>query len=151
MQNAIISDTSCLILLTKIGELELLQKLYGKIITTHEVALEYGEKLPAWIELKDPQNKNYQVILETQLDKGEASAIALSIENKNSVLIIDELKGRKCAISLGLNVTGTLGIIVEAKLSGIIPSAKTLLEKIKLTNFRVSNDLEKIILLKVNE
>ncbi|MDI9365773.1 MAG: hypothetical protein QM541_12535 [Flavobacterium sp.] len=47
MQKAIIADTSCLILLTNIQELDLLQKLFGNIITTNEVAEEYGLPLPS--------------------------------------------------------------------------------------------------------
>lgn len=51
MHKAIISDTSCLILLEKIGELELLRKLFGVVITTEEVASEFGLPLPSWIEI----------------------------------------------------------------------------------------------------
>ena len=59
MHKAIISDTSCLILLDKIGELEILNKLFGTIITTIEVASEFGQPLPSWIEIKEPTDKNY--------------------------------------------------------------------------------------------
>ena len=64
MHNAIISDTSCLILLEKIGELELLQKLFGVIVTTQEVADEFGLSLPSWIEIKTPSDKKYQPVTE---------------------------------------------------------------------------------------
>ena len=50
MHKIIISDTSCLIILSKIGELDLLQKLYKTIVTTLEIAEEFGEELPNWIE-----------------------------------------------------------------------------------------------------
>jgi predicted nucleic acid-binding protein len=43
MPKAIISDTSCFIILTNIGELELLQKVYGQIVTTPEIVAEFGE------------------------------------------------------------------------------------------------------------
>ncbi len=52
MPKTIISDTSCFIILTKIGELDLLAKSYGNVITTIEVATEYGEFLPEWVEIK---------------------------------------------------------------------------------------------------
>ena len=78
MQKVIISDTSCLILLEKIGELELLNKLFGNIITTPEVANEFGLPLPSWVEIKKVADENYQAIIEASVDKGEASAIALS-------------------------------------------------------------------------
>jgi len=50
MHKTIISDTSCLILLDKIGELEILNKLFGTITTTAEVAEEFGQQLPAWLK-----------------------------------------------------------------------------------------------------
>lgn len=151
MHNAIISDASCLILLDKIGELELLHKLYGTIITTEEVALEFGNPLPSWLEIKQPVNKNYQSIIEASLDRGEASAIALAIEYEECLLIIDDLKGRKFAYKLGIAIIGTLGIILDAKLAGIIPSVNQLLIKIKQTNFRLTERLELWILNRAGE
>jgi predicted nucleic acid-binding protein len=46
MHKTIISDTSCLIILTNIGEIELLHKVYGQIVTTIDIATEFGETLP---------------------------------------------------------------------------------------------------------
>ena len=46
MPKIIISDTSCFIVLTNIGELDLLYKVYGRIITTIDIATEFGETLP---------------------------------------------------------------------------------------------------------
>ncbi len=151
MPKIIISDASCLILLDKIGELEILNKLFGIIITTSEVAKEFGQPLPSWFEIRDPKDKNYQSIIQTSLDKGEASAIALAIELDDCLLIIDDLKGRKFAHQLGLIIIGTIGVVVDAKLSGIIPSVKPIIRKIKATNFRMTKQLEEIILKKAGE
>lgn len=81
MPKTIVSDTSCFIILTNIGELDLLQKVYGQIITTAEVAFEFGETLPSWVEINAAADKYRQKILELQLDKGEASAGCLSFGN----------------------------------------------------------------------
>lgn len=151
MQKIIISDTSCLILLDNIGELNLLHKLYGTIITTEEVKLEFGKELPEWFEIKEPKDKNYQAIIENSVDKGEASTIALAIEYDDCLLIIDDLKGRKFAQQLGLHIIGTMGIIVDAKLSGFISSIKPTIQKIKNTNFRISEHIQKIMLIKAGE
>lgn len=151
MQKAIISDTSCFILLDNINEFNLLKSLYGTIITTPEVEAEYGNPLPEWVKIKEPTNKTYQSIIEVTVDRGEASAIALAIEIDDCLLIIDDLKGRKYAKQLGLPIIGTIGLIVDAKLFGIIPSIKPLLEKIKQTNFRISEQLESILLIKAGE
>ena len=120
-------------------------------MTTSIVAAEFGEGLPEWIYIQDPNNKQHQLILETSLDKGEASAIALAMEKADCLLIIDELKGRKLARQLGLNITGTLGVIADAKIREHITSVKPLLQRIRQTNFRLSESLEKAILRQVGE
>lgn len=71
MQKIILSDTSCLILLEMIGELDLLHEVFGNILITQEVADEFGLPLPKWISVQNPVNKNYQKILEASVDKGE--------------------------------------------------------------------------------
>ena len=85
------------------------------------------------------------------MDKGEASAIALTSEHENSLLIIDEIKGRKAAKEMGINVTGSLGVLVAAKKIGHIQAVKPLIEKIQKTNFRISEELTERVLEKVNE
>jgi len=142
MHKIIISDTSCFIILTNIGELHLLQKLYSKITTTVEIATEFGEPLPEWVEILSVKSKDTQRLLEMQIDKGESSAIALALEISDSLLILDDIKARKVATQLGLSITGTLGIIIKAKLEGIIPSVIPILNKIKQTDFRLSNEVE---------
>jgi predicted nucleic acid-binding protein len=151
MQKVIISDTSCLILLEKIGELNLLHQLFGSVVITSAIAQEFTMDLPEWLSVEDPENKQYQRILEASLDRGEASAIAFAIEHPGCLLIIDDYKGRKFAEKLGITITGSLGIIIEARLSGHIPSVKPLLRKIQDTNFRLSDALIKRALDKANE
>lgn len=134
----VIADTSCFILLDKIKELSLLQKVFGQIITTREIANEFGKDFPDWVEVKEITDLHYLAVLELEIDKGEASAITLAIEFDSSLLIIDDRKGRKLAERLGLNYTGTLGVLLRAKERRIIPKIKPILEKIQLTNFRFS-------------
>jgi len=102
MQKVIISDTSCLILLQNIGELEILHKLFGTITTTKEVAIEFGLPLPDWISINSAQNKKYQSIIESVVDIGEASAIALAVECDESLLIINDLKQGNLQTTWGL-------------------------------------------------
>jgi len=142
MHKTIISDTSCLIVLTNISQLDLLQKVYGKITTTIEIVTEYGEPLPDWVEIERVKDNYRQQLLEMQVDAGEASAIALALETPDSTIIIDDYRARKIAEKLKLNYTGTIGVIVRAKLKGIIPSVKPILAKIKQTDFRLGSDVE---------
>lgn len=151
MPKTIISDTSCFIILSNIGELELLRKVYGQIITTIEIATEFGEMLPEWIEIQNAKDKYSQQLLEMQIDKGESSAIALALENNDCTIILDDYKARKVAEKLGLNITGTIGVIVKAKIKGIIPSIKPLLKKIKQTDFRLSSEIKLLALSEAGE
>jgi predicted nucleic acid-binding protein len=143
MRKTIISDTSCFIILTNIGELDLLQKVYEQIVTTIEVAAEYGERLPDWVIIESVNDKHRQKILEMQVDKGEASALALAIETSDSTIIVDDFRARKVAERLGINYTGTIGVIIKAKLKGIILSIKPLLAKIRQTEFRITDEIER--------
>lgn len=151
MPKTIISDTSCFIILTNIGELDLLHKVYGQIATTIDIANEYGEKLPEWVEIKDVKDKYRQQLLEMQIDKGESSAIALALETPDSTLVLDDYKARRIAEQLHLIYTGTVGVIIKAKRMGFIPSIRPLLEKIRQTDFRISIDIELQALKEANE
>lgn len=151
MRKTIISDTSCFIILSKIGELDLLRKTYGKITTTFEIANEFGETLPEWVEIVRVTDKYRQILLELQIDKGESSAIALAIETPDCTVILDDYKARKIAERLGLNITGTIGVIIKAKLTGVIPSIKPILERIKQSDFRLTSDIEIQALKAANE
>jgi predicted nucleic acid-binding protein len=136
--NIVIADTSCFILLDKIDELNILQRLFGTVTTTEEIAIEFRKELPNWVHVKSVSNKEYQHLLLLEVDNGEASAIALSIEEGQALLIVDDNKARKLAAKLNIAYTGTLGVLLKAKQVGIIGSIKPLIEKIQLTNFRFS-------------
>jgi predicted nucleic acid-binding protein len=151
MPKVVISDTSTLILFHKIEELELLNKIYGDLITTPEIAKEYGEELPTWIKIESVKDKKYQEFIETQVDVGEASAIALAKEFEDALLLLDDLKARKLARQLNLRITGTLGIIHKAKQEGLIKRVKPLIDKLLLTNFRISEKIIEEILTLNNE
>jgi predicted nucleic acid-binding protein len=87
MNKVIISDTSCLIALSKIQRLDILHNLFPRIITTTEIASEFGEPLPFWIEVVKVSDFPKKNEWEQIVDKGEASAIALAWQTPNSLLI----------------------------------------------------------------
>lgn len=149
MRKIIIADTSCLILLHKIGEFDLLKKLYGEILVTSEIRNEFGQELPSWIIVRDPTDQTSLNIISTSVDKGEASAIALALalEEQSPLLVLDDKKARRLASSLNLNHTGTLGILIDAKLSGHLESVMPVIKKIRNTNFHISDHLERKILI----
>ncbi len=93
MDKIIVSDTSCLIALSKIGFLNILRDLFKEIIITKEVRDEFGSNLSEWIIIAEVKNKDKQIEIEKRLDRGEANSIAIALEIKDSTLIIDEVKG----------------------------------------------------------
>jgi predicted nucleic acid-binding protein len=151
MPRYVIADASVLIVLDKIEQLDLLKGVYHDIYTTPEVAIEFGNPLPDWIIIESVKDKKYQKVIEMQVDKGEASAIALAMEHEDSLLILDDLRARKLASRLGLIFTGTLGVINKAKSIGVIDKIKPLIEKLKFTDFRISDKVVEILLKKNNE
>lgn len=146
MNRVVVADASPLIVLQNIGELSLLQKLFDEILITPEVKSEINLDLPKWIKVKEVKDKTKQKLLNLTLDKGESSAIALCLENTDSLLIIDEKKGRRIAQELDLKILGTLGVILKAKEKGLINSIENILENLESANFHVSKSLKAMIL-----
>jgi predicted nucleic acid-binding protein len=141
MSSIVISDASCLIALNNIGLLNVLNELYYEVLITQEVKNEFGEPLPIWIKIVSVQNLQKKRELEEVLDAGEASSIALSLEIEDSILIIDELKGRKIASSLNIKIIGTIGILILAYKKGLIKDLISVILKLVNNGFRLSDDL----------
>lgn len=123
--------------LDKIGRLEILRKLYGTILVTREIAEEFELSLPQWVHMEESPKMDLNV----QLGPGELSAIAYAYEF-GGLIVLDDKKARKTANDLGIDYTGTLGVLVEARLAGFIDSIKPVLEQIKGTDFYISEELE---------
>lgn len=141
----IIADTSCLIIYHKIGQLEILRNAFPDLIVTKEVAEEFGE-LPDWVAIKEVTDKGQYLKLTADIGMGEASSIALALEFDDSLLIIDEKKGRKVAVDLKIEIIGSLGVLIKAKEKGVIKSVKEILALIDKTNFRISQSIREKVL-----
>jgi predicted nucleic acid-binding protein len=150
-ERIIISDTSSLIALTNIGELEILKGVYEEVVITPEIAEEYGLETPHWIRIERVNDKQKFKLLNLELDEGESSGIALALENESSLLIIDEKKGRGIAKKLGIKITGILGVMIRAKETGVVEKIKPLIDKLEKVDFRMSARLKSQILERVGE
>lgn len=159
----VVSDTTTLSNLLLIDRIDLLQKLYGSINIPMAVSEELHNLLShrkqvdqflnqAWVTTYSVTQKEYALLLGQQLDIGEAEAIALAVEMNANLLIVDELKGRAFAKSLGLAVIGTLGILVAAKREGLISQVEPVLNQLKTNaGFWVSDSLQRQVLESVHE
>ena len=141
MNRIIISDTSCLIALSNIGLLNILKDLYQEIIITQDVKDEFEENLPEWIVVLTVKNTDRQAEIETRLEKGEASSIALALEIEESILIIDEIKVRNIAKWFNIEIIGTIGILVLANKQGLIKDVMTTIQKLVNKGFRLSDTI----------
>ncbi len=149
----VVSNTSPLSNLAVIGELELLQKIYPKILippTVHDELIRFQEIRSVisnvieagWLEVQAPQNTQLIQTLNQFLDPGEAAAIALAIDISADRLLIDERIGRSIASQYNIKIRGILGILVNAKSQGLIPTVKPLLERLMgEAGFRVGQTL----------
>ena len=124
------SNTTPFIALASIDQLGLLPQLFGKIYVAEAVINECAEggrilmpdlKALEWvIPIADDEGSALPVLFE--LDQGEKQTIILALKHSANMVIIDERIGRRVAEYLGLNVTGTLGVLAKAKSLGLIPS-----------------------------
>jgi predicted nucleic acid-binding protein len=142
----VISDTSPLILLDKIGHLWILGKLFDKVIIPPAVHSEWlrpgGYITPEWLSvvLLSPDAENTARDLATKMDRGEAEAIALYTVHKTDFVLLDDLHGRKIAKSMDIPIVGTLGIITAAKQRGIIKDMKTVLDALQNNRFYITDE-----------
>jgi len=93
-----------------------------------------------WLQvtpLHDPSRAD----LLSDLDRGEAEAIALTQELRANLVIIDERLARKHARRLGLKLTGTLGVLLEAKNRGYIGAIKPLIEQLVQGGIRLGEEV----------
>ena len=157
----VVSDTSPIWALAFLGLLELLHEIYVCVSVPPQVAVELreGRSLPRvdaadfdYFLVQSVTNEQRVLILEQYLDPGEAEAIALAEEIGAERLLMDERDGRAVAISLGLSVIGTLGILAEAKRRGLIPEIAPLLRRLREENrFRLSESLVRDVLSEAGE
>ena len=85
MNRIVISDTSCLIILSKIDLLDILHSLFGEIWITEEVKKEFAEALPHWFTVKKADATQIKKILALNVDEGEASDMVKFNHTQNSL------------------------------------------------------------------
>ena len=102
-----------------------------------------------WLQVRSLNHAAIAAILTSYLDQGEAEAITLAVELKADYLLMDERAGRLAARQAGLHVTGVLGVLLKAKLTGRIKSLREEIEALRSqAHFFIKKDLE-LALLKV--
>ena len=143
MSKIVIADSSCLIGLSKIGQLNILPQLFGKIIIPaeavyYEVVIRGSVKAGAeevknadWIENQKVKNELAVRAFRINLGFGESEVIALANECQADFIRLDLCQARQTAEELELPVIGTIAILQKAIEKGIIENLPTVLENLQ--------------------
>jgi len=155
-------DTSPLIFLGKLGRLDLLKKgadvIHAPQAVLDEVQVKSDDATQAieeaahsWLVVREVGNQSTVEILLADLDRGEAEAIVLAREIGADRLMMDDLDARRFARRVGLEVVGTMGLLLAARLRGEIPSIREEVERLQELGFRVSPSLVEAMLREAGE
>ena len=155
----IIADATPLIYLHRIGRLDLLRRLFGRVYIPSGVARElqlgqHGEPTVTgleWIEVWSVQNQPAVDILAQELDRGEAEVLALALERSADWVIMDDSLARTAASLLQLRCMGTIGILLTSKAHGFITAVKEPLDAMMAAGLWVSPELYEQVLRKIGE
>lgn len=158
----VVSNSSPLIHLGKIGLLDLLAEQFGQILIPGAVwqeAVEEGGDEPdakaiakaSWIKVHGIASSPLLTTLLALLDKGEAEAIVLAVEIGADLILLDESDARRIASFYGLRKTGLIGVLIKAKQQGRIQSLKAYLEQLRNTGFHLSKQVYNEVLGVVSE
>ena len=158
----VVVNTTPLIALSHVGQLDILKKLYGEIIIPKAVYRELSVKIESackkavdrsleWIRVENIKNQMAKTMYKTQLHDGEVEVMILSKEIAADVVIIDDANAKKHAKYLGLPVTGTLGVLIKAKREGLINELKPILYQMTENGIYISQSLIELCLKQVGE
>lgn len=159
----VVVDSSVLISLSAIKQLELLRMRFSEVMipqaVQEEVVIE-GKGQPGsqevqssnWIRVLEVKDRSFVRLLEVELDRGESEAIALACELNADFVLLDEKNARSRAKRVGLRILGTIGILIWAKKTGHIPSLRAQLDALQeQARFRMSPELYEKALKSISE
>jgi len=143
----VIVNTSPLIALERIGHLHLLKDLFGAVVRPQSVLIELlagkdryqlsnALRDADWIVTEpDPS----EMFFRKELGAGETAVIALAVKRNADLVVLDDLQARLLATSLGLPVTGTLGVLLAAHQKGLLTDLRSAVHALEECGFRVSS------------
>lgn len=135
----LVSDSSPLISLALVVRLDRLRQLFTTVPVPEAVwreTVERGEGRAGaaeiaslgWIQTATLASHALLSTLQQSLGAGEAPAIALAVELRVDLLLMDERRGRTAAVTHGLTVTGLAGVLLEGRRAGFLPAVKPVLD-----------------------
>lgn len=155
----VVSNASPLILLARMERFELLLQMFDRIVIPEAVyaevvtnspgrpgAVETQKAVNDWIEVHPIQQMDLARSLLTKLGWGESEAITLALENNADLVLLDDRKARIAAEFMGLQVRGTVGLLIQAYRRGMIENLEQALDELKKAGVRISDAVYKAAL-----
>ena len=153
----IVVNSTPLIALCNIGRLDLLEKVYRRILIPQAVYDEVTEKddaagrqiaqRPDWIEVVQISDRSQKQMYRARLHDGEVEVMILAQEAPVAdLVIIDDNAAKKTAKFLDLRVTGTLGVLMRAKRMGYISSVAAVIDELCKNGFYVDDAVRAMVL-----
>ena len=156
-----VSNTSPLLYLHRIEALNWLPELFGQVWTPGAVILELeagrqkGYDVPVpdsypWLHVVEPTSMP-SAWLALDLGAGELAAMALALEHPEKVVLLDDTLARRIAQAAGLQVWGTLKILLEAKSQGLTEAIRPWVDRLGHAGMWLSEDIRQRVLALANE
>lgn len=153
----VVSDTSPVRALQAIGLVPLIENIYGRVLLPPAVVSELAVDAPVvgafrvadypFLVVQRPRDVASVARLITELNAGEAEALALAVEMGADAVLIDESTGRRVAARLGLRTVGVLALLVQAKGKGLVERVGPLIDQLDVKiRFRVSEEVRRRVL-----
>ena len=152
----IVVNSTPIIVLGNSGNLDLLKYVFGSIVIPEAVLSEVTSKnddaakallrFPHWIEVKKAPRPAEMSLLPAKLHAGEIEVILLARQIDADAVVLDDNAARKAASFLGLQVTGTLGVLLAAKQLGHIETIKPIVQSLQGNGFRISQKIVRYVL-----
>jgi predicted nucleic acid-binding protein len=150
----LVADSSALIALSVCNSLTLLDQLFNEVIVPEAVFKEVTNRdkpeaqslehyLHGKVHKVDMRNFIY---LDAYADIGETEAMLLYKQKSADKLLIDDKRGRQIAKINGINMIGSLGVLLSAKQAGLISEIKPRIKKISKSRIYLSEHLIKTVL-----
>jgi len=144
----VICDTSPIQYLYQLGLLNVLPALATNVLAPPAVVEELaqgrvlGVPLPDittldWLTIRRPVSE-LAAALVTDLGPGETQVLMLALELRETVVVLDDAQARRMAEALGLRLTGTLGVLLDAKRAGLIPAVGPFLDRLQSLRFHLA-------------
>jgi uncharacterized protein len=155
-KQSVIVDTSPLQYLHQVDCLGLLKKLYGTVVVPFAVCAELQVGQSQGVNVPDLGSIEWIQVIQipspalipnvTDLGQGEAEVIALGIQNPESLLILDDILGRRIADLYHLKYTGTLGVLIKAKKLGHLDAIAPIIDRLRTQGMWLTDKIVEDIL-----